>query len=393
MLNNKPIKLVSDPVNKSDIKALCDWLGNGERDVPQISKGKKTLEFEQKWADAIGREYSVFVNSGSSANLLMIDALKQIGILKSGDKIVVPSLAWITSVSPIIQLGFTPILVDCNMQDLSADLDHLEQIFKKDHPKVFLLVPILGLVPDMQKIIELCSKHGVRLIIDNCESVGSKFKGRLLEDYGLMASSSHYVGHQITSGEGGSIATSDEDLYSLLKQLRSHGWTRDLTEERQKEYRVKYNLSKFNELYSFIYPAYNLRSTELQAFLGIRNIDKMDQIIDARNKNFLLYNEMIDNKYWKPVQNENCFVSNLGYPVIHPKRDEIIESLRGNGVECRPLVSGSMNQQPFWIELYGKQYLKNVDLVNDYGLYLPNHPDLTEDEIKFVSSIVNRFTS
>jgi CDP-6-deoxy-D-xylo-4-hexulose-3-dehydrase len=384
----KPIKLVSDPVDREDINALCEWLQQDP--IPQLSKGSMTLAFEQKWADAVGRSYSVFVNSGSSANFLMFDCLKITGRLVTGDKIVCQSICWITSISPIVQLGMTPILCDINLHDLSADLDSLEAIFKKEKPKAFLLVPILGLVPDMQEVVELCAKHGVVLLIDNCESAGSKFNGRFLEDYGLMCSSSHYVGHQINCIEGGSISTDDKDLYETLKMLRSHGWTRDTSHETKKFYREKYNLAKFTELYSFIYPAYNLRSTDLNAFIGIRHVAKMDEIIGARNKNFHLYNELLQNDYWKPVQNESCFVSNLGYPVIHPKRDEIVEALRGNNVEVRPLVSGNMGLQPYWINLYGKQPLKNADMITSEGCYLPNHDKLTESEIEFVCNIVNR---
>jgi len=249
---------------------------------------------------------------------------------------------------------------------------------------------ILGLVPDMQSIVELCSKYGVLLLIDNCESAGSKFNGRFLEDFGLMCSSSHYVGHQINCLEAGSICTDNEDLYDTLKLLRSHGWTRDLSDKKKKFYREKYNLAKFTELYSFIVPAYNFRSTDLNAFIGLRHVAKMNEIITARNTNFHLYNELLKSDYWKPIQNESCFVSNLGYPVIHPKRDEIVEALRGNNIEVRPLVSGNMGTQPFFQDLYGKQNLKNADTVTEYGLYLPNHDKLIETEIKFVCDIVNR---
>jgi len=381
-----PIKLVSDPVDKGDIDALCKWLQ--QTPTPQLSKGPLTLEFEKAWAKAVGRKHSLMVNSGSSANYLLFSALKINGYLEDGSKVVIPALCWATSLAPCFQLNLQPILCDINLTDLSADLNHLEEIFKTQKPKAFLLVPILGLVPNMQAIVELCAMYGVKLLIDSCESAGSKFNGRFLEDFGLISTSSHYIGHQIVAIESGSVSTSDDELYDTLRLLRAHGWSRELSDEKRKAYREKYNLSKFNELYTFFIPAYNFRSTDLNAFIGLRHIAIMDDIINARNRNFLLYNKYLKTE-WKPVQNENCFVSNLGYPVIHENRDEIAEALRGNNVECRPLVSGSMGKQPFWVDRYGVTPLKNADYVTENGMYIPNHPLLTEEEIKYVCELIN----
>ena len=164
------IKLVNDTINNKDIDKLIKWLGT----YPRLTKGPLTLEFEQKWSDWLGSKFTIFCNSGSSANLLMLWALIECGRIKRDAKIVVPSASWATDLSPVIQLGMTPILCDANLEDLSVDLDHLERIFKETSPDVLLLVSVLGLVPKMEKITELCEEYDVILLEDTCESMGSK---------------------------------------------------------------------------------------------------------------------------------------------------------------------------------------------------------------------------
>lgn len=386
---NNPIKLASDPVSKDDIDSLCEWLKQDP--TPQLSKGKLTKQYENEWAAFVGRKHSCFVNSGSTANYLMFRILEATNRL-GNKKVVVPNLCWITSISPVIQLGLTPILCDINLRDLSVDLNELEKTFSKEKPSIFLLVTILGLVPDMGKIVELCSKYGVLLLIDNCESSGSKYKGRYIEDFGLMCSTSNYVGHQFVAIEGGMICTDDEQCYEMAMFLRSHGWDRDVSPETQKQLRKQYNVSKFQQLYSFYHPAYNFRSTEINAFLGIRSLLKAPLMVIKRNKVFNMYIKYIDPSFWKPEINESSFVCALGYPLISEKRDEIAEALRGNNVECRPLVSGAMNTQPFYLQRYDGCSMPVSERLNDEGMYLPVHPNLSEEDVKFICEIVNRFS-
>lgn len=383
-----PIKLVSEPVAREDINALCEWLQ--QEPTPQLSKGKLTKQFEEQWAKLVGRKYACFVNSGSTANYLMFRILEATNSIKN-KKVVIPALCWITSVSPALQMGMEVILCDINYDDLSVDYDQLEKIFREQKPSIFLCVPILGLVPDMQRITNLCAKYGVMLLIDNCESVGSRFFNSPLEHFGLMSTSSNYIGHQLVAVEGGMLCTDDIELYEMAMMLRSHGWDRDLSEEKQKELRKKWNVSKFQQLYSFFVPAYNFRNSEINSFIGLRNLAHADEIFLKRAENYALYRTNLSDKLWKPKHFVGSFVSALGYPLISKHRDEIAEALRGNNVECRPLVSGSMTTQPFFIERYGKVSCPNAERLNDEGMYLPLHPKMTEEEIKFVCEIVNRF--
>ena len=196
MINDK-ITLVKDTIDKDDVDNLIEWL----KTYPRLTKGPKTVEFEEKWSKWIGCKYSVFVNSGSSANLLMLYALKVIGNLRN-DKIVVPALSWATDMAPVIQLGFEPLICDCNMQNLAVDVGQLESIFKYHKPAALILVSVLGLSPDMDKIIKLCQKYGVILLEDNCESQGTEFRGEKLGNFGLMSSFSTYFGHTMSTIEG-----------------------------------------------------------------------------------------------------------------------------------------------------------------------------------------------
>ena len=378
------ITLVKDTIDNKDIDRLVDWL----KTYPRLTKGPVTLEFEEKFSKWLGRKYSVFCNSGSSANLLMLSALQQGGYLKN-NKVVVPSVAWATDLAPVIQLGLDPTLCDSNFNDLSVDLYHLEQIFKEQSPSVLMFVSVLGLVPDMDKVVELCNKYDVILLEDTCESMGCEYRGRKLGTFGSMSSFSTFFGHHISTIEGGLISTDDKKLYELLVSIRSHGWDRDLSTETQNKLQKDWGVSEFNSLYTFYYSGFNLRSTDLQAYIGLTQIDKLKDWGERREYNYNLYQELIENNYWKPKTQEHSFTSNFAYPVIHPERNTIVEKLRANEVEVRPMICGSMGTQPFYVKEYGVLKLPNVTDIDEFGFYVPNHPKLTIEQIKFISNIIN----
>ena len=379
------ITLVKDTIDNKDVDRLVDWL----KTYPRLTKGPVTSEFESKFSNWLGTEYSVFVNSGSSANLLMLSALKQGGYLKN-NKVVVPSTAWSTDLAPVIQLGLEPLLCDSNMENLSVDIDYLEKIFIEESPSALLLVSVLGLVPYMDVIIELCTKHDVILLEDTCEAMGCEYKGRKLGTFGLASTFSTFFGHHISTIEGGIISTDDKDFYELLVSIRSHGWDRDLSEETQVKLQKEWEVSEFNALYTFYYSGFNFRSTDLQAYIGLSQIDKLDTWGKKREHNYNLYQDLIKNDYWKPKSYHDSFTSNFAYPVLSPHRDNIVKKLQENKVEVRPMICGSMGTQRFYVKHYGRLELPNVSLIDRDGFYVPNHPKLTVDEITFISKIINR---
>ena len=379
------ITLVKDTIDNKDIDRLVSWL----KSYPKLTKGSVTIELEKKFSAWLGRKYSVFCNSGSSANLLMLYALKEGKYLKN-NKVVVPAISWATDLAPVIQLGLDPILCDCNLEDLSVDLEHLEEIFKKDKPAALLFVSILGLVPDMNQIIKLCSKYDVLLLEDTCESMGCEYEGKKLGTFGSASTFSTYFGHHISTIEGGFVSTDDLDLYELLVSMRSHGWDRDLSAKTQKQLQKDWKISKFNSLYTFYYSGFNFRSTDLQAYIGLTQIDKLDDWGLKREANFKSYQKLINNKYWMPYERPNTFISNFAYPVISPNRDKIVSDLQKNNIEVRPMISGSMGTQPFYIKAYGRLELKNASIVDKYGFYIPNHPKLLQKDLEFISETINK---
>lgn len=373
------IQLVKDTIDKNDIDILIEWL----KTYPRLTKGPLTVEFERVFAEWIGSKYAVFVNSGSSANLLMLYALIASNKLKN-NTVVVPSLSWATDLAPVMQLGLHPLLVDCNLSTLSVDINHLRSIFESESPAALIVVSVLGLSPDMKSIVDLCAEYDVILLEDNCESQGTTYDGVKLGNFGLMSSFSTYFGHIMSTIEGGLITTNDEELYELLKQLRSHGWSRDLKQSSKQTLREQWNVDTFSELYTFYEPGFNVRATDLQAFLGIEQLKKVDALIIQRNKNFKLFMELLSPHVWVPVEETNSFTSSFCIPVIMATIEQkqlLIQLLSEHGVECRPLISGSMGTQPFYKKRYGETILKNCHMVDTCGIYVPNHPLLSTEDI------------
>lgn len=382
----KRIDLIQDTIDNNDVDKLIKWLS----DYPRLTKGPVTIEFEEKFANWIGSDYAVFVNSGSSANLLMVYALKHAGLMKN-NKFCVPSLCWATDLAPVLQFDMEPLLIDCNLENLSVDIEHLEKVFIEESPSALILVSVLGLSPDMDEITALCEKYDVVLLEDNCESQGTSYKGKRLGNFGLMSSFSTYFGHTMSTIEGGVITTNDKSMYDLLLQLRSHGWDRDLSKDRQDELRSEWSVDDFSALYSFYVPGFNLRSTDLQAFIGMGQLDKVDNSIQKRYENYLYYKEKLSGKVWFPNEIEDSFTANFAIPVILESEEaklSVVKQLESNNIACRPLISGSMGSQPFYKKLYGEKKLPNCSVVDEMGIYVPNHPLLEKSDIDRICEII-----
>jgi CDP-6-deoxy-D-xylo-4-hexulose-3-dehydrase len=382
----KKIDLVKDTIDGDDIQKLISWLQTN----PRLTKGELTVQFEKEWSEWLGKKYSVFVNSGSSANLAAIYGLLLSGKLKN-NKIVVPAVSWVTTVTPAVQFGMEPIMCECDEENLGLNINHLKQIIEEHNPSCIILVHVLGFPNHMDEILELCEKHNIRLIEDTCESMGSEYNNKKLGTFGDLSTFSFYFGHHMSTIEGGMISTDDEDLYHILLSIRSHGWDRDLPKSKQVELRKKYNIGDFRSLYTFYYPGFNLRATDLQAFIGLQQLNKLSTIIENRNINYQRYHDGIKNAEWKVNPPSNSFISNFSYPVITKNIKELVEKLTENNIECRPLICGSINEHPFWYERYGKQELPISKRVHEYGLYLPNNHQMTIEEVDTVINIVNQY--
>jgi CDP-6-deoxy-D-xylo-4-hexulose-3-dehydrase len=377
-----PIKLVKETITHSEIDELCTWL----KTYPQLTKGRLTEEFETKWSEFLGVKYSVFVNSGSSANLAMLYALKLSNKLKN-NKVILPCVSWVTTVSPVIQFGMDPILCETDKDSLGLDVEYFEKLCIEHDPACVVIVHVLGIPNKLKEIQDICKKYNVILLEDSCESVGTIYDGKQTGTFGLMSSFSTYFGHHFSTIEGGFVCTNDFELYEILKSIRSHGWSRDLSESTKNKLQIENGIDDFKNFYTFYYPGFNLRSTDVQAFLGINQLKFLKEKNLKRFNNFLMYDSLIANEYWKIKY--SGFISNFAYPIIHPKKNIIATKLKESGVECRPLICGSMSRQPFFYKKYGLKNYIFSDIVHDNGLYLPNNPDMTEKEIKYICDIVN----
>jgi CDP-6-deoxy-D-xylo-4-hexulose-3-dehydrase len=344
------INLAQDTINTKDIDQLINWL----KTYPQLTKGPMTIEFENKWSQYIGCKYSVFVNSGSSANLAMMYVVRL--LLEEQNKnwnnrIIIPALSWATDLAPAIQLGFVPYLCETDRQTLGVDINHFEYLCKTQQCKTAIIVHVLGIPAQLEKIQDICKKYDVILLEDSCESVGSTFNGIKTGCFGLMSSFSYFYAHHLSTIEGGMISTNDKSIYDLLKMVRSHGWDRDLDKQTQRTLRNKYQIDDFNSLYTFYIPGFNIRSTDLQAFLGINQLDNISKHNIKRHENFIKYQKMIQNNYWKISPKIDEEISNFAYPIIHPNKNKIVKALLANDIQCRPLISGSLSRHPIFDKL------------------------------------------
>lgn len=380
------INLVKDTIGNDDIDKLVDWL----KTYPRLTKGPLTLEFEKQWSEYLGVSHSTYVNSGSSANLLALYALLESKRIKRTDKVVVPAVSWATDLSPVFQLGMTPILCDVNPKNLAIDIAAFKKIIRESSPRVLILVHVLGLVCDIQQIKDLCRENNIILIEDTCEALGSKFKNKKLGTFGDISTFSFYFGHHMSTIEGGMISTNDAELDALFRSLRNHGWDRDWEPARRKKIREENRISEFDGMYTFYYSGFNVRATDLQAFLGMNQLKKIDEYCRVREKNYKTYHRLVSNNTWKPELNDDCFVSNFAWPIINKKRDLLANALINENIECRPLICGSMGKQPFYVKNMGSISLPVSDNLHKFGMYVPNHQSLTDSEIEKICNIINK---
>ena len=322
------------------------------------------------------------VNSGSSANLLITYGLLEAGYLRN-KKVIVPAVSWTTTLSPFVQLAFECFLCDADANDLGVDLNHLEQLLKDEQPSLLILVHILGHMNQMDAIRRLCARHDCLVIEDACEALGSEYKGVKAGALSLAGSFSFYYGHHISTIEGGAITTSDDKLYSVMLSIRSHGWSRDVPDTDRQAWKKEFQIDDFRELYSFYFAGFNMRPTELNAYLGLIQLKRLPEIAKIRAHNFEFYRQALP-EFWSQ-SSEGGFVSSFSFGTYAKNRLETSKNLLAQGVECRPLVCGSMGRQPFWIKKHGVTHLPVADKVHDFGLYLPNHANISAEDITYVA--------
>jgi len=382
--------LMEGNFTRADLDAVIELLRQKD---PILTHSQNVNAFEEEWADWLGVKHSVFVNSGSSANLLTIAALKE----AVGDgEIIVPALTWVSDIAAVIQCGFKPVFVDINPCTLGMDN---WQVLAKITPrtKAVFLTHILGYNALSQELLDALDSQGIPIIEDVCESYGATFRGRKLGTFGLMSNFSFYYAHHMSTIEGGMISTNDDDLYETLRMLRSHGMVRESTSESlRRSYREKH--PDLNPDFIFAFPAYNVRPTEIAAVMGRSQLKRLDANNKIRSENLRLFLDNLDpEKYFTDFDTRGS--CNYAFTLVlrHPDaelRDSVMAALRDRGVEFRRGTSGGGNQlrQPYLKKIVGEdEFTKypNVDHIHFYGFYIGNYPELERWKIDRLCQLLN----
>ena len=389
-MNKFYLPLMSDNIDKEDIQSLIDFLSQDQ--IPKLTNGPKVVEFENAWGQWLGTKYNLMLNSGASANELTMLALNYI----HGDgEIIVPPLTWISDISSVIFSGFKPVFCDINLKNFSFDIEKLKQVITPKTKAIFL-THVLGINALSDELIQLCKDKDILLIEDVCESHGTTFKGQKVGSIGFASNFSFYFAHHMSTIEGGMICTNDEHFYQVCRALRSHGMTREITDEKFKQNIIDEN-PDLNKDFIFLHPAHNFRSTELNAVIGLSQIKKLDSNNTHRVNNFKHFMERLDsNKYHTDIEMEGqC---NYAFIVILKEgsfelRDRVESVLKEKGIEFRRGLSGGGNQlrQPYFKKNYNINYddFKNVDHVHNFSWYIGNYPTLEQEKIDTLINILN----
>lgn len=372
-MTNKKFNLSSTTWGQEEIAAIQDVVSSGNFTI-----GSKVKSFEEDFAAYHNQKYSVMVNSGSSANLLMIAALffTREKPLKAGDEVIVPAVSWSTTFTPLQQLGLKLKFIDIDIDTLNFDIDSLAEAIS-DKTRLIMCVNLLGNPNKFDEICQLISKRDIKLIEDNCESLGAKYHNKLTGTFGLMGSFSTYFSHHISTMEGGLVVTDDEELYHIMLSLRSHGWTRSLPQN-SKIY--KKTDDEFYESFNFILPGYNLRPLELEGAIGIEQLKKLDKFVQCRRDNASRFQEVFAKKDHIRIQKEIGQSSWFGFSLIpNDNKKESFYLLKDflvkSGFEVRPIVAGNFlrNKVIDYFDYCISGEIVNANHVHDNGLFIGNH--------------------
>ena len=380
-------KLQENIFSKKDLNKYASYLKSSK----QLTQGKEVKKFEKNFSKWNRSKYSIFVNSGSSANLLILFTAKELFKWNNGDEVIVPSLTWPTTITPVIQAGLKPVFIDSNLDDLSI---HYEEIKKKitKKTKAIFLAHILGFPANMDKLKKKLSNKKIKIFEDCCESIGAKYNKTKIGNFGTAGSFSFYWGHHISTIEGGMICTNNEKFYNLCKMKRSHGFAKELKSKNYNIVKKKYN--KFDSNFLFLTDGFNLRSTNFNAFIGIHQLKKINNYIKIRNQNYKFFLNEIKkyNKYIYTIIPKNISsISSYAFPLFFKslKYKEIFKKkLKINKIENRPIISGNLLKHPFLNKKY-KNIFKISNKIHKYGLYIGNNQFVRKKKIEFLSKIIS----
>ena len=385
-----PWPLMRNNISRGDLDAVIRFL---EQDDPILTQSAQVAAFEREWAEWLGVKHCVFVNSGSSANLITMAALRESA---GPGEIIVPTLTWVSDIASVLQCGFEPVFVDINPQTLGMDLDQVVASITPRTKGIFL-THILGYDALSDAFLAEIARRGIPLIEDVCETHGATHGGRRLGSFGLMSNFSFYYAHHLSTIEGGMVCTDDADLFEMLRMFRSHGMVRESTSAAVKDaYRERH--ADLNPDFIFAFPSYNVRSTEINAVIGRHQLPRLDANNEIRSRNLDIFLDGLDsNRYRTDFRREGS--SNYAFTLVLREPDEALRArvettLRGERIEFRRGTSGGGNQlrQPYLRKLYGDAYARfpKIDHVHFFGYYIGNYPDLEASRVQGLCDLLNR---
>ena len=379
-MDNFKWPLAKDQFSRGDLNTVISLL---RQDDPKLTQGSKVREFEAKFAEWLGVKHSVFVNSGSSANLLTMIVLKE---LRGGGKVVVPTLTWSSDITSVLHAGLEPVFVDIDRRTLGMDWKDVDHEIRRESPLAIFLTYCMGYCAFGDR--PATDRWTLPLIEDCCEAIGATHGLQKLGTFGLASNFSFYYAHHMTTIEGGMICTDDDEFADVCRMLRGHGMTREsLSNQTKTKFRAGW--PDCTPSFTFAYAGYNCRNTEIGAVLGLSQLRRLDENVQRRNENLKTFLEHLDGEHYQTdFATAGCSSYALTLVLLHADMDlrgRVEHYLRGAGVEFRRGIAGGGNilRQPFLRKLYGDYYksFPNVEHVHHFGWYIGNHPGIKREDI------------
>lgn len=382
--------LMNNNITRGDLQRVIEFLSSEE--PPILTQSANVRALEEEWSKWLGVKHSVFVNSGSSANIITLHALKE---MAPGGEVILPPLTWSSDVSAVLLAGFDPVFVDIDPRTLGMDTERILAAIT-DRTRAVFLTHILGYNALTDKLLAVLEERGIPLIEDVCESHGALHKGRKLGSLGFASNFSFYYAHHMSTIEGGMVCTNDTAFYELIRMARSHGMVREMqSPESRQQYASEW--PDLNPAFIFSMPGFNVRSTEINAVIGRSQLPRLDGNNEIRTRNLKLFLDNLD-----PARFRTDFAveesSNYAFTLVLKEpdenlRDRVEKALAAMRVECRRGTSGGGNQlrQPYLRKRFGDLYRQfpQVDHVHFFGYYIGNYPDLDPAKIHTLCSVLN----
>lgn len=381
--------LCDNPWDKEEIEAINSVIESG-----MYTMSKNVAEYEKQFAAHFGSKYAVMVSSGSTANLLGIAALVYSGRLPRGSEVIVPAVSWSTTYFPLEQFGMKLVFVDIDKDTLNMSVEHVRRAITSSTKMIFA-VNLLGNSNDFDELTKICNDNGIILAEDNCESLGATYKGKALGTIGVFGSYSTFYSHHMCTMEGGVTVTDDKELYEYMLAIRAHGWTRNLPKD-STIYQKKDD--PFYESFNFIVPGFNLRPLEMEGAIGLRQLKKIDVMINNRRRNAEYFMERMKEFPEIRLQKEVGESSWFGFSMVLTgrlagKRSELVKAFERAKIECRPIVAGNFTRNTVikYMNYFIPETLVNADEVHFDGLFIGNHSHTNRAQVDYFVSVLQQY--